>query len=410
MHVLQVHHHYASNQPSGENITVGLIAVGLEALGHRVTRFWPSSDDLVGHRTLLHALGPVGLGPLMVTLSGTLRRDRPDVVLLHNVNPTLGPAAVAMARSHGLPVVRVVHNYRQSCIAGTHWRDGAPCFDCVGTAGRTPGIRNRCYRGSAVQSSVITAGELVHGRNWSRVTSEVHLSAWMRDQTARLSDGPEPAGRIIHDPVAAAPRLRGGRGEAVYVGRLTQEKGVLLLLNAWERARHGRLLHIVGSGPLTPKVRELAARGDSRVVFHGSLTPGDVAELRTRVAVACVPALWDEPFGRVAAEAQAAGQIVIATPRGALPEIVVPGTGLLVDPDPGQWAGAIDQLIVGDHADMSDRALSNWQQRFSPERACADYSAALTAAAQGRGPTDDGRRTGEDLDVPRGAGAEKRII
>jgi glycosyltransferase involved in cell wall biosynthesis len=381
--ILQVHHRYSSAQPSGENMTTELLAGGLDALGHHVIHFSPTSDDLVGRQVFLHAAGPLGFGPTARRLRRLLRMEQFDVALVHNVYPTLGPGAISLLGAAGVPVVHVLHNYRHSCIAGNHWRDGAPCFDCTGSLGRIPGVIHRCYRGSAVQSLLLAGGETLRGGGRSSARVIVHLSAWMKDRVMTLKPLDCADQRVIHDPIAAVPEPPADRRDVLYVGRLAPEKGIDLLLSAWKRMSTSWRLHIAGDGPLRADVLA-AATTSSRIVFHGHLPPDKIAALRHRTAVAVVPALWDEPFGRVAAEAHAAGQPVLATPRGALPEIVVPGTGALVRPDVGSWSEAL-QAVVSQPVppDAQRRARENWRSRFSIERASRDYANALEAAARG---------------------------
>lgn len=385
MRILQVHNRYASGQPSGENTTSAALATGLEALGHEVVRFWPESDDLVGRTKYAHSAGPLGVGPTASRLRRIVRAGRIDVALVHNVYPTCGPRAIGMLLDGAVPVVHVVHNYRHSCIAGSHRRDGAPCLDCLGPLGRLPGVRHGCYRGSRLQSGIVAAGETMFGHARSRAAVIVHLSRWMRDRVAELSPLATVDQRVIHDPIEEGPEPAPCRRDVLYVGRLAEEKGIELLLAAWTRTSTDWTLHVAGTGPLTPRVADAAAR-TTRVVHHGELTAEGVAELRRRTAVAVVPALWDEPFGRVAAEAHAAGQPVLATPHGALPEIVVPGTGTLVPARQDAWTAALDQAADGRNgSDVQERALANWRERFSVERACRDYATALAAAARGSG-------------------------
>src|SRR3954453_2372577 len=132
MRVILAHNFYSSAQPSGENLTVREIHAGLEAQGIDVSLIAPSSDDF-GELGVARRL-EVGQRPLWA-----LRRtefldrvlaEKPDLVQVHNVYPFIPPSGLVRLERLGVAVTHVVHNYRPSCIAGSHFRDGKACFDC----------------------------------------------------------------------------------------------------------------------------------------------------------------------------------------------------------------------------------------------------------------------------------------
>ena len=103
----------------------------------------------------------------------------------------------------------------------------------------------------------------------------------------------------------------------LYLGRLTEEKGVRLLMRAWERAagRVGVPLVLAGAGPMTAEVQRWA---DDRADVHfvGLQSRERCAELMARAAVLAAPSVWLESFGLVIAEAMAAG-VPVVPPRTA---------------------------------------------------------------------------------------------
>jgi glycosyltransferase involved in cell wall biosynthesis len=179
---------------------------------------------------------------------------------------------------------------------------------------------------------------------------------------------------VINNPVAPPAWTSPGVRDFLFVGRLTHEKGIRLLLEAWAMAETDWTLHIAGEGPLAREVIE-AARTLPRIEYHGAVSPSKIAELRHRTAVACVPALWDEPFGLVIAEAYASGQAVIATRHGAFPEIVREDLGELLDDDPASWAKALST-----HSHLKNdasAAIAHWDRSFSPSHIAEAYETTL---------------------------------
>jgi UDP-glucose:tetrahydrobiopterin glucosyltransferase len=154
-----------------------------------------------------------------------------------------------------------------------------------------------------------------------------------------------PTGAIPWSPAA-------GHG-AVFAGRLSPEKGVAEAIDIAGAA--GIPIDVYGDaydpGYAGEMIRPLAAR--SGVAVHPAVPRAVLWEVMARAAVVLYPAMWDEPFGMVAAEAQACGTPVVAFRRGGLSEVISDGmTGFLVPPGNVEIAAA----AVGRAADLSRRA------------------------------------------------------
>lgn len=124
-------------------------------------------------------------------------------------------------------------------------------------------------------------------------------------------------------------------GYALFVGRMNREKGADLAVAMARRAG----LRLVMAGPLAPRPwdpdfydNELRPLIDGeQVIYVGERGPEDLDRLYRGAAVKLFPIAWEEPFGLVVVEAMARGVPVIATPRGAMPELIEPGVnGYLV--------------------------------------------------------------------------------
>ena len=377
MRIVQVHNSYRSSQVSGENVTVDLVAASLRARGHEVISFRPTSDSISGLRSIREVGGPFGRGTAMRQLRDAIKLNRPDVALVHNVYPLIGPQCISELADHGIPVAHVIHNYRHTCIAGTHWRQGAAC-DLCDSSSRKAGIIHGCYRGSRAQSALLTAAESFGAAAWGHVTLAINLSQWMLDQVKTLPAFQNKKSTVIHDPVAPARALCQSKRDFLYVGRLSEEKGVRMLLKAWAMAETDWTLHIAGAGPLDNEVRQ-ASRVLPRLEFHGEVPATNVEDLRERTSVACVPALWNEPYGRVVVEAYASGQSVLATKHGALPELIAPGLGKLLDDDVTSWVLALSESAQEGSDKGPADAVNHWRSHFSPEHAGARYETALAS-------------------------------
>jgi glycosyltransferase involved in cell wall biosynthesis len=327
-----------------------------------------------------------------VELTARLRERRPDVVHLHCTFPLLSPSVLAACADVGVPAVATLHNFTQVCAPGTLFRDGRICTDCTGGS-PLPGVRHGCYRGSRL-ATVPLAVSQVANRNlwWTGVSRFLCIS---QSQRNLLVQSGMPADRLsVHQNIVLDPGVRrSGTGDHVlYLGRLTEEKGLRFLMAAWDRfaAREPLRLPLVvaGAGPLQDEVARWAAdRSDVR--FLGIQTRAQCTELLAGAAAVVAPSVWLEAFGLVVVEAMAAGAPVVAAAHGAFVELVDHGvTGLLYRPgDVDALAAALSDILSSPERNrsMGVAARSRYERDFGPEvgleRLMTAYRAAIAGVA-----------------------------
>lgn len=375
MRVVIVHNHYRSDRPSGENLAVRNAGVDLEAAGAEVVYFERFSDDIgrlswTGKAALPFA--PIWSLSAQRDFAELLRRVRPDAVQLHNPYPLISPAVVRVAKRAGVAVLNVIHNYRHICLAATLRRDGADCTLCPDSRSHLPAVAKGCYRGSVAQTAVMAASGRVHAQTWAMVDRFVAVSSFVRD---RLVDGGIDGDRIVvnrnvvPDPgPASAP----DRPAFLFVGRLDDDKGVPLLLDAWRRSGLGgrTTLEIAGSGPLEGLVAEAAAAGGG-VVRLGQLGRDDLAAAYRRASTVVMPSVWHDPCPLTPIEALSHGRPVIATTMGGLPELVDGTVGWLTAPEPGALAARLVEAAGGWDLTLAKAraARARYETEFTPEAA-----------------------------------------
>ncbi len=256
---------------------------------------------------------------------------RPDVAHVHNFWLRMSPSVHAACRDAGVPTVQSLHNYRIACVNALLLRNGRVCEACVGKVPWRGAVR-RCYRGSFWASAAV-AGMIVANRvrqTWTRepiafVTPSDHSRGKL------LAAGLPPARTFVkpnfaEDPgePASAPSTS---DYAVFLGRLSREKGVDVLLRAWVRSKLGayRRLVIAGDGPERTDLEQLAAGlgiSPPAVTFTGRLAPEAAQRLLKNSRVLIAPSIGYETFGLVLIEAFAHGRPVIASDLGAFAEVV----------------------------------------------------------------------------------------
>ena len=368
MKVVVAHNRYREAQPSGENIIVDLEIGQLGAAGVEVLPFLRSSDEIAAMSPAAKALLPIS--PIYAPkaqrdLAELIRAHRPDVLHLHNPYPLISPWIVRTAHRFGLPVIQTVHNYRQVCASGLYFRDGGICHDCRGRALPLPAVRHRCYRGSAAQSAVMATALTVHRPTWRSVDGYLALTDGIKDHLIGYGIPPERITvkpNAIPDPGPPAPLGSG----FLFSGRLSEEKGVRLLLDAWQRhpdGAHGTL-RVAGDGDLRPLVESVAEqRGD--VEFLGHLDRAGITAALAATAVVLATPTWHDVLPTVVIEALAAGRPVLGTALGGVPYLVG-DAGWTVPAEPAALAAALP-VARAEAAAKAPLARLRYERTFHPD-------------------------------------------
>jgi glycosyltransferase involved in cell wall biosynthesis len=327
MKVLILHNAY--QQSGGEDAVAAGETRLLEDNGHAVRRYDRHNDELRGRG----ALGALGAARQTIWSSRSFRdvraliaRERPDIAHFHNTFPLISPAAYYACAEERVPVVQTLHNYRLWCAGAKFLRDGAVCEACLGRKAAWPAIVHRCYRESRTATTAVAAMLAVHralGSWQNKVDVYIALSEFMR---RKFIEGGLPEERIMVKPnfVAGEFRPRTAAGDyALFVGRLSEEKGPQLLVPAWRALQAAVPLRIAGDGPLLPELsREAGASGCPGIELTGRRTAQEVRALMHGARFLVFPSVWYEGFPMTIAEAFAAGLPVIASRLGSMAEIV----------------------------------------------------------------------------------------
>jgi len=327
-----VHNFYL--QLGGEEQAFAAESSILEEHGHRVFRYTIHNDRIKELNPLKLACCTLWNKTIAHELLGVIRKIRPDVIHFHNTFPLISPSAYYAAKAEGVPVVQTLHNYRFLCPNALFFRDGHLCEDCMGKFVPWPGILHACYRDSRAAATVAVGMLLLHRvlRTYNQIVDVyIALTEFARN---KFIEGGLPAEKIVVKPNFIGIdkfRVYSGRPTcryALFVGRLSPEKGIETLLEAWKRIGKRLPLIIVGDGPMACKLKEkLASRAG--IEWMGAIHREEVIAYMKKAELLVFPSVCIEGFGTTMVEAFAAGLPVIASKHGAMAEIVEDGrTGL----------------------------------------------------------------------------------
>jgi glycosyltransferase involved in cell wall biosynthesis len=368
---LIVHNYY--RHPGGEDQVFENECTLLEKHGHRVVRFAVHSSDFAKWSNFRLAANAVWNRAVCKQLSGIITREQPDIVHFHNTFPNISPAAYWTAQRHKLPVVQTLHNYRMFCPAALLLRRGRVCELCLRLPLAWPGIVYSCYRDSKPNSAALAAMLFAHrlARTFAtKVDRYIALTSFSRQKFIEAG----LAGRkVVVKPnfVFEAPKASQGKGAyALFVGRLSAEKGLDVLLDAWSGLMERVPLKIVGDGPLAEHVAKRAGRM-ANVQYLGRRPHAEAIDIMANAGMLIVPSVWFEGFPMTVVEAFSIGLPVVASRLGSLAEIVHhERTGILFNAgDAMDLAACVRRLWTHpkELLHMRAQARQEFDQRYSPE-------------------------------------------
>ncbi len=377
MRILQLHNLYKI--PGGEDVVVQAEKTLLENYGHEVVLLQANNDNITNFFSqTMTALNTVYSFSAKKRVQAEIAKFQPDVVHVHNFFPLWSPAVYDACQEARVPVLQTLHNYRLFCAGAFFFRDEKVCEDCLGKFFPWPGVVHRCYRGSRVGSAVLATMQAVHrvrGTWKERVNLYIALTEFARH---KFIEAGLPADKIVLKPnfLLSNPKLQETKENyALFVGRLSPEKGIDTMLAAWGLKALNGLgqkipLKIVGDGPLADQVA-MAAQEIPGVEWLGRQPQEQVQKLMQNAKMLVFPSVWYEGFPMVIVEAYAVGLPVVASNLGSLSSLISPGrTGLHFRPGDADdlaakvaWAIAHPQEL----AQMGREARAEFEAKYTAE-------------------------------------------
>jgi glycosyltransferase involved in cell wall biosynthesis len=329
--ILIVHNYYGSSAPSGENIVVDEEFNLLKRNEHNVDIYSSHSDNILNTGIIGKLIGGISTiyNPVSAyKLSRYVDKYKPDIVHVHNTFPLISNS-IFSAIAAKTTVVLTLHNYRLICPAAIPLRNGRVCTLCIDSKNPFYSLKYRCYKNSIITTLPLALNVYKNHKfgTWSKY---VHaFIAFTEFQKNILANGGLPKDKIMIKPnfYSGNPEyldLENRKNQIVYVGRLSEEKGVGSLIKAWKiLGTNAPKLIIVGEGPLFADYKELSI--NTNIEFTGKLPPKLAHEIIKNSKLLILPSECFEGFPMVIREAFAYGTPVAVSDIGPLPSIVKHG-------------------------------------------------------------------------------------
>ena len=302
------------------------------------------------------------------------RRFQPDIVHVHNIWFSLTPAVYTACQDEGIPVVQTLHNYFLLCINGSFLRDGKVCQLCVGRD-PVPGVLHRCYKNSMLFSYFRYR---MVWKNWRRNVWQRSVSAYIaitEYSRRKFIEGGLPGERVFVKPnFIDLPDDEPEEGEGgIFLGRLSQEKGLSVLLDAWKELS-GIPLTVLGTGPQENKLKQFCTLHPNAPIRFLGFQPQEICykAIRSSAFLIMPSTCIEGALPLTVLESFAHGRAVIASRLGPLAALIKDKrTGLLFEPGNAHDLACKVRWMV-DHRnayrEMSQNARREYQQHYTPER------------------------------------------
>lgn len=345
MKVLIVHNDYGKY--SGEEAVVDKMAAMLRGHGHEVAFYRLTSagsrETVLGraHGFIAGIYSPSGVNGMREAL----RRERPDVVNVHNLYPFISPAALRECRRAGVPVVMTVHNFRLICPTGLFMRDGRPCELCLERGNEWGCVRYNCEH--SMLKSIGYALRNATARITGAYRRNVSAFACITDfQRKKLIQAGYDANKITVIPnfLDSKEEISPIGNYVAYCGRLSEEKGIDMIL---EVARRHPEIEFKFAGEL--RDNKLTDNIPRNCKLLGYKSGNDLKNFYKEAAFFVMASRWYEGFPMAILEAAQYGKPTIGPDHGGFSEII------------GRGDIAIGRLFrPGDIDDMEQQVVALW--------------------------------------------------
>lgn len=300
------------------------------------------SEHFVGHQSYDTAEAGVATrvrsalklihSPEAVRKIGRLIDDvQPDIVHCHNIYHQLTPSIIGAAKRRGVPVVLTLHDYKPVCPVYTRLRNGQVCSECLDNH-FSQVLKHRCAGSSLGKNLILFAEAWVERllKSYEKVDMFVAPSEFMR--TSVLHRFPKDRVAVIYNGIdckTIAATSETTSNTALFLGRLSPEKGIETLLAAHAEIADRVPLVIAGTGPMEQPLRSRFPKAE----FLGHVSGSALENALRNAALIVIPSEWYENCPMSVLEAMAHGKPIVASDIGGIPELVVDGaTGVLFRP------------------------------------------------------------------------------
>jgi len=297
----------------------------------------------------------------------------PDVIHVHNFFPIASPSLFYLANDKKIPIVMTLHNYRLLCPNAMFFREGKVCEDCISKSFALDGVIHGCYRDSRLQTLFLATMTWIHKKKgtWqNRIDKYIALTAFAKNKFLNSSL------KLNDSKIEIKPNFVVDHGfelekedYCLFVGRLSKEKGIDILLNAFQGS--ARKLMIIGTGPMLETVEEYSKKYGN-IEYLGFQSIDFIISKLKKAKALIFTSIWYEGMPMTILESFSTGTPVLCGDIGGPAEIVVnEKTGLVYKAgDSIELQSKIEQLYTQPeiYTKLCKNARKEFEEKYSEEK------------------------------------------
>jgi len=237
-------------------------------------------------------------------LEEIIQKEKPDVAHFNNIYPLIGATAFYICKKYNLKIVHTIHNYRFMCPKGILFRDGKICELCINKRFFSPAIRHGCYHGSKVASFFYSLAFYLHKTvgAFSYINTYIFPSKFTQKYYEKYFGVTKNRSTYLPYFVDFKPSKRKYTREDwyLYVGRLSEEKGIVGLLDIFKKMQKYKL-KVIGGGSLRDEINQYNKYKNIEIL--GEIPRHKLGNMFQKAKALIIPSLWYEVSPMVAIEA-----------------------------------------------------------------------------------------------------------
>ena len=315
MRILVIHNKY--KEKGGEDNSFALECEMLKNHGNEVKQLVFHNDQIDSWKGVIRlSYGLFYNRKSARLLEEEIEKFQPEIVHVHNFFYIASPSIFFVTRKYRIPVLFTVRNYRLICSGALLMRDGKICELCIGKSFPMSGIKYACHRDSRLQTAHLTMMTGLHKKlgTWNRkIDKFIVLTDFAKEKLLNSSL------KLLPDQIEVKPNFAFDHGYAplesrepyyLFIGRLSKEKGVDILLKAF--LKNQLPLKIIGVGPLKELTKDFLHQAPN-VDYLGFQEAETIIKYLKKCRAMVFPSVWYEGLPRTILEAFSTGTPVISS-------------------------------------------------------------------------------------------------
>ncbi|MFH1233015.1 MAG: glycosyltransferase family 4 protein [Patescibacteria group bacterium] len=308
-------------------------------------------------------------------LEKLLREFQPDIAHLHNIYHQLSPSIIDMLKKYQIPMVMTLHDYKLICPNYKIYSKNEVCYKCQGERYYNCFFR-KCMKDSYAKSFLVMIEAYLNNKIlklYHKIDLFIVPSHFMEDVCVKFGIL-ENKLRVVNnfvDSSCISNAKVSDKSYLLYFGRLSEEKGIDILLKAMEKIEDNIKLKIVGVGPEEKnlKIKSVKLKVKKNIEFIGYKYGEELNNLIINAKAIIIPSIGLENMPMSMLESMALGKVVIASKIGGISEVIKDGVNgmLFSSGNSDSLATKINQLREININDMEKNAIATIKNFSSEE-------------------------------------------